>query len=75
VTHTCNTSYLGGRDQEDRGSRQNQAKSETLFKNNLKAKRAGGVAQVIEHLPSKLKALHLSPIQPKDKNKKIARCQ
>jgi hypothetical protein len=34
-----------------------------------KAKRAGGMAQVIEHLPSKLKALSSNPNTPNKKEK------
>jgi hypothetical protein len=49
VAHTCNPSYSGGRDQEERGSRSAQANSsqEPILKNPKQKKkdRAGGVAQ------------------------------
>jgi hypothetical protein len=70
VAHTCNPSYSGGRDQEDHGSKPAQAYS--LRDPNLKihnTKRAGGVAQVVEHLSSKSEAL--SP-KPEFHKKKIA---
>jgi hypothetical protein len=35
---------------------------ETIFK-----KRAGGVAQAVEHLPSKLEVHNLNPVQPNKK--------
>jgi hypothetical protein len=57
--HTCNPSYSGGRDQEDRGSKlapNKQFMRPYLEKNPLQ-KRAGEVAQVIEHLLSKRRAL------------------
>jgi hypothetical protein len=41
VAHTCNPSYSGGRDQEDRGSRQ----INTLSQKKPITKRTGGVAQ------------------------------
>jgi hypothetical protein len=45
--HACNSSYLGGRDQEDHGSKPAQKiVNETLSqKNSSQKKRAGGVAQ------------------------------
>jgi hypothetical protein len=58
VAHACNPSYLGGRDQED-------FTLKTVQANILKIKRADRVAQVVEHLPSKGKALSSSPILPK----------
>jgi hypothetical protein len=57
VAHTCNPSYLGGRDrmvvQIGPGIKQKPISKIT------KAKRTGGVAQVVEHLPSKHRALAL----------------
>jgi hypothetical protein len=49
VAHACNSSYSGGRDQEDRSSKPNvfhrQIVFETLSQKNPSQKRAGGVAQ------------------------------
>jgi hypothetical protein len=47
--HTCNPSYLGGRDQEDRRSQPVQIVHETLSQKNPSQKRAGGVAQSVGH--------------------------
>jgi hypothetical protein len=52
VAHTCHPSYLGGKDQEDRGSPR-QIVRETLSQKYPTQNRAGRVAQVVEHLPSK----------------------
>jgi hypothetical protein len=43
VAHTCNSSYLGGRDREDHGSRPTQAKSlqDSISTNKKKAGRGG----------------------------------
>jgi hypothetical protein len=54
VAHTCNLSYLRGREQEDHSSRPAGAKSETLTQKYPAQKRADKVAQVVERLPSKL---------------------
>jgi hypothetical protein len=46
VAHTCNPSYSGGRDQEDRGSKPAQANSSWDPISKIpNTKRAGGVAQ------------------------------
>jgi hypothetical protein len=48
VAHACNPSYLGGRDQEDCGSkpaRENSSARTYLKKKNPSQKRDGGVAQ------------------------------
>jgi hypothetical protein len=45
-------------------------KDETLLKKNQrdnKEGRAGGVAQAVEHLPSKLEALSSNPVSPQNK--------
>jgi hypothetical protein len=49
VTHACNPSYSGGRDQEDRGSKPVWANSsqDPILKKIPSQKRAGGVAQDI----------------------------
>jgi hypothetical protein len=59
VAHTCNPSYLGGRDQEDQGSKPAQSNSlqASISKiPNTHTQRAHGVAQVVEHLCSKCEA-------------------
>jgi hypothetical protein len=47
VTHTCNPSYSGGRDQKDHGSKAGQANSsrDPILKKLITKKRAGAVAQ------------------------------
>jgi hypothetical protein len=47
VTHTCNPSYSGDRDQEDQGSKPAQANSlkDPILKKNPLPKRAGGGTQ------------------------------
>jgi hypothetical protein len=47
VTHACNPSYSGGRDQEDHGSKPAWANSsqDPVSKKPITKKRAGGVAQ------------------------------
>jgi hypothetical protein len=57
VAHTCNLSYLGGRDQEFHSSWANHKK------------KADGVAQVVERLSSKCEALSSSPNTTKRKKK------
>jgi hypothetical protein len=53
VVCACNPSYLEGRDRRIVNSRSAQAKVERLcFKNKTKNKRAGGMAQVVEHIPT-----------------------
>jgi hypothetical protein len=41
-----------------------------LIQNMTKASRAGCVAQVVDHLPDKCKALSQTPVLPKEKEKK-----
>jgi hypothetical protein len=58
VAHTYNPSYSGGREQEDHGSKlawTYSSRNSTSKIPNTK-KRAGGMAQVVELLPSKYKA-------------------
>jgi hypothetical protein len=53
VVHTCNPSYLGGRDQEDHISKPIQANScETLSGTKPTLTRSGRVAQRVECLSS-----------------------
>jgi hypothetical protein len=69
VAHTCNPSYLGGWDWEYHGSRPAQANSlwDTIS-NITRAKWTGGVAQGVECLLCKHKALssNLIPTRKKD---------
>jgi hypothetical protein len=60
VIHTCNSSYLGGRDQEDLGLRPSPKW----------AKWTGGTAEVVELLLCKCKAPSSNP-SPTGKKKKI----
>jgi hypothetical protein len=67
VAHACNPSYLGVRDREDRGSRPAAVnKVRPYLKNTQHKKRAGGVAQMVQHLPSKHKALSSNPSTKKN---------
>jgi hypothetical protein len=50
VVHTCNPSYLGGRDRRIKVLGLALSKRETLFEKITIAKRAEGLAQVVEHL-------------------------
>jgi hypothetical protein len=50
VTHACNPSYSGGRDQEDLGSKPAQGKQFVrpyVGKKKTTTNRAGGIAQVV----------------------------
>jgi hypothetical protein len=68
VAHVLRPSYSGGRNQEDQGSKPTwQIVPETLSQKNPSQKRAGGVAQVGECLPSKRKALCSNPSNIKKK--------
>jgi hypothetical protein len=62
VAHAYNPSYSGGRDQEDHGSKPALAISmqDPILKKPF-TKQAGGVARVVECLPSKHKALSSNP--------------
>jgi hypothetical protein len=61
VENKFNPNYLGGRDRRImvRGQPIQKVKK-TLSENKLKQKRAGDLAQVVEHLTSKHKALSLN---------------
>jgi hypothetical protein len=63
MAHTCNPSYSRDRDQEDFSSKPGQTNSllEPILKKIPSQKRAGGVAQVEEHLPSKSEAQSSNP--------------
>jgi hypothetical protein len=61
VAHPCNSSYLGGRDQEDFSLKQpSPVVHKTLSYKNTTQERAGGVTQVVEQLPSKYGTLNSS---------------
>jgi hypothetical protein len=64
VAHACNPSYLGGRNQEDLGSKPAQRNSfqDPISKNPITKKWAGGVAQGV--------APSLNPMTKKKKKKK-----
>jgi hypothetical protein len=68
VPHTCNPNYLGGWGQENHGSRSTQENSlwDAISKI-TRPKWTGGVAQAVEHLLCKLKALSSTPSCTKDK--------
>jgi hypothetical protein len=63
VSHTCNPNYSGGRDQKHHGPKPAQRVCETLSPPN----RADGVAEVVEHLPSKYEVLCSNPSTTKKK--------
>jgi hypothetical protein len=50
MAHTCNSSFSGGRNQEDQDSKPAQANSswDPISKKNLFQKKAGGVAQGVD---------------------------
>jgi hypothetical protein len=68
VAHTYNPSYLGGWDREDHGLRSAQANSS--WDPLPPAKWTGGVAQEVEHLVHKHKALSSNPSSTKNKTTK-----
>jgi hypothetical protein len=63
VAHAYNPSYLGDRNQEDHGSKPALGKWFVRFVSKIPntQKRAGGVTQAIQHLPSKCEALSSNP--------------
>jgi hypothetical protein len=63
-----NPSYLGGGDQEDLSLRPTWANSsQDPISKITRTKWTGGVAQTVEHLPRKCKALIQTPIPPPPK--------
>jgi hypothetical protein len=72
VAQACNPSYSGA---EIRRilvqSQPGQILAETLSQQNTSQKGAGGVAQVVEHLPSKNEALNSNPSTVKKKKHKM----
>jgi hypothetical protein len=76
VAHACNPSNTGGSDQDDQGSRPAQTNSsqDPISKIPNRKKRAGGVDQEVEHLPSKCEILSSNPSikkKKKEKEKKV----
>jgi hypothetical protein len=67
VAYNSNPSYLGGRNQEDCGSKAARANSsrDSILKKSITKKRAGGVAQVIG--PE-------FKLQYREKKKKVGKC-
>jgi hypothetical protein len=59
VAHIYNSSYVGGRDQEDMVQGQPWQIVRPCLENTQHKKQTGGVAQKIEHLPSKHEALKI----------------
>jgi hypothetical protein len=58
VAHACNSSYSGGKDQENHSSKSAQGNNlQDPISKILTQQRAGGVAQVVKHLPSKHETL------------------
>jgi hypothetical protein len=72
VAHTCNPSYLRGRDQEDGHLKPAQAKSlgDPVLKKYPTKKWTGRVIQVVEHLLSKFEILSSNLKLQKKKKKK-----
>jgi hypothetical protein len=71
VAHACNPSYSGGR-LEDRSSKPawaNSSQEPTSKNTQHKKTKAGGVPQVVEHLPSKCEARSSNPSIGKKKEK------
>jgi hypothetical protein len=68
VVHICNPSYLGDSSRRIARSRPAQA---NLVRPCLKNKRLGSVSQVVEHLPSKHKAILSTAPPPKKKREKL----
>jgi hypothetical protein len=66
MAHICKSSYSGDRDQEDEVRSQLWANSS---QNIPHKNRAGGVAQVVEHLPSQHEAWSETPVLPKNPRK------
>jgi hypothetical protein len=67
VILTSNPSYSGGRDQEEHSSRAALANTLRPYFKNTQKKKAGGVAQVVGHLPSKAEALSSNQVLPQKK--------
>jgi hypothetical protein len=62
VAHSCNPSYSGGRDQEDRGSRR------PYLKNTIH-KKGWWSGSSVKHLPSKCEVLCSNPSTEKKREK------
>jgi hypothetical protein len=68
MVHACQPSYSGKCKIGRLWSRLNWTKSKTIFKI-TREKMAKGMAQVVQHLPSKCEALVQTPVLPKKKKK------
>jgi hypothetical protein len=68
MVHACQPSYSGKCKIGRLWSRLNWTKSKTIFKI-TREKMAKGMAQVVQHLPSKCEALVQTPVLPKKKKR------
>jgi hypothetical protein len=66
--HSCNSSYLGGRDRRIMVQSQPGQKLTTLSEKQTKSKRTEGMALVEELLPSKVKVMSSNPSATKHKS-------
>jgi hypothetical protein len=71
---TYNLSYLGGRDQGDYGLKPAWAVCKILSRKHWTQKRAGGVTQVVECLPSKCEALNSTAKKKKKEEIILVNC-
>jgi hypothetical protein len=70
MAHICNPNYSGDRDQEDCSSKPApDTVCDTLSQKYPTQKRAGGVVQEVEHLPSTLEGLEFKPQDCQKKTK------
>jgi hypothetical protein len=67
IAHTCNPNFTGGRGRGSRSKAGPSKRNETLSKKLIKAKGAGRMAQVVEHLPGKHEAPNSKPSTIKKK--------
>jgi hypothetical protein len=66
----CNPCYLGSKGSQDHSpTAVPREQLQTLPEKLTKAKRAGGMVQVVQHLPCKCEALSSNPNIPKQKQK------
>jgi hypothetical protein len=72
-SHAWSTSYTGGRYQTDPGSRPALVNSlrDPTYLEDAQHKMAGGMTQVVVHLPSKHKACVQTPVPLKKKKKRL----
>jgi hypothetical protein len=67
MVHTCNPNHLGGKSRRIVVQSHLGQRARPHLKNKLKAKGLGGVAQMVDHLNSKHKALSSIPSTTKKK--------